>query len=90
MTTPGEKFFNPDFGSRVSDLLFENIDDITASRIQQEIEYSLSNYEPRVELLDVEVIANNDDASFDAIITYKVVGVEAPPQSLELALQSTR
>ena len=32
LTTPGEKFFEPDFGSRMySRLLFENIDDITAS-----------------------------------------------------------
>jgi|TARA_B100000131_G_scaffold161583_1_gene156365 phage baseplate assembly protein W len=90
MTTPGEKFFDPDFGSRVSKLLFENVDDITASQIQEEIEFSINNYEPRVSLLDVTVNANNDDASFDAIITYEVVGVDVPPQSLELALQSTR
>ena len=34
LTTPGEKFFDPDFGSNVSKLLFENVDDITASQIQ--------------------------------------------------------
>tara|TARA_B100000427_G_C15305671_1_gene506042 strand:- start:229 stop:630 length:402 start_codon:yes stop_codon:yes gene_type:complete len=90
MTTPGEKFFNPDFGSRVSDLLFESIDDITASRIQEEIEYSITNFEPRVKLMDVEINANNDDASFEAIITYEIVGIDANPQSLEFALQSTR
>ena len=40
-TLPGEKFFDEDFGSRVSKLLFENVDDITASEIQDEIEYSI-------------------------------------------------
>ena len=90
MTYPGEKFFQPDFGSRVSRLLFENVDDITASQIQEEIEFSINNYEPRVKLLDVQVIADNDNASFDTIITYEVIGADVPPQALEFALQSTR
>ena len=90
MTYPGEKFFQPDFGSRVSKLLFENVDDITASQIQEEIEFSISNYEPRVKLIDVQVIADNDNASFDTIITYEVIGADVPPQALEFALQSTR
>ena len=90
LTIPGEKFFDPDFGSNVSNLLFENVDDITASQIQEEIEFSINNYEPRVKLLDVQVIADNDNASFDTIITYEVVGADVPPQALEFALQSTR
>ena len=90
LTTPGEKFFDPDFGSNVSKLLFENIDDITASQIQEEIEFSINNYEPRVKLINVEVIADNDNASFDTIITYEVIGANVPPQALEFALQSTR
>ena len=90
LTTPGEKFFDPDFGSNVSKLLFENVDDITASQIQEEIEFSINNYEPRVKLTNVEVIADNDNASFDTIITYEVVGANVPPQALEFALQSTR
>ena len=90
LTTPGEKFFDPDFGSNVSKLLFENVDDITASQIQEEIEFSINNYEPRVKLIDVQVIADNDNASFDTIITYEVIGANVPPQALEFALQSTR
>ena len=90
LTIPGEKFFDPDFGSNVSNLLFENVDDITASQIQEEIEFSINNYEPRVKLLDVKVIADNDNASFDTIITYEVIGADVPPQALEFALQSTR
>ena len=90
MTYPGEKFFQPDFGSRVSKLLFENIDDITASQIQEEIEFSISNYEPRVNLTNVTVVADNDNALFDAIITYDIIGADVAPQELQFALQSTR
>ena len=90
MTYPGEKFFQPDFGSKVSWLLFENCDDITASQIQEEIEFSIINYEPRVNLRNVSVITNNDEASFDATITYDIVGADVAPQELQFALQSTR
>ena len=47
-TLPGEKFFNENFGSRVSRSLFENVDQISASIIKDEIENSINNFEPRV------------------------------------------
>ena len=37
LTTLGEKLFDPDFGSSVSEILFENVDDITAVSIEDEI-----------------------------------------------------
>ena len=89
-TQPGEKFFEPDFGSRVSKLLFENVDDITASQIREEIEYSIVNYEPRVKILSITVNPDNDNASFDAVIVYEIIGADVAPQELQFALQSTR
>ena len=47
-TLPGEKFFDEDFGSDISQALFENIDDISANIIQDQIRDSITNYEPRV------------------------------------------
>ena len=89
-TLPGEKYFNPNFGSRISKVLFENIDDITASVIVDEIKESIRNYEPRVELLDVEAIPNFDNNQFDVTIIYEIVGSDIPPQELQFALQPTR
>ena len=89
-TLPGEKYFNPNFGSKISKVLFENIDDITASVIVDEIKESIRNYEPRVELLDVEAIPNFDNNQFDVNIVYIIVGSEIPPQELQFALQPTR
>ena len=89
-TLPGEKYFNPNFGSQISKVLFENIDDITASVIVDEIKESIRNYEPRVELLDVEAIPNFDNNQFDVNIVYIIVGSEIPPQELQFALQPTR
>ena len=89
-TLPGEKYFNPNFGSKISKVLFENIDDITASVIVDEIKESIRNYEPRVELLDVEAIPNFDNNQFDVRIIYEIIGADVPAQELQFALQSTR
>ena len=90
LTTPGERFFNPDLGSRVSQSLFENVDEISAASIRDEIEETIIRYEPRVKLQDVKAIPNYDEHSFDVTITYDIIGIEALPQQLNFALQSTR
>ena len=90
LTTPGEKFFDPDFGSRISDSLFENIDDISALTIRDEIENSIRKYEPRVILDDIVISPNFDNNSFDVLIIYRIVGIDIPPQQLEFVLESTR
>tara|TARA_B100001250_G_scaffold187480_1_gene161099 strand:- start:336 stop:737 length:402 start_codon:yes stop_codon:yes gene_type:complete len=90
MTIPGEKPFNENFGSRISGLLFENVDNITATAISDEIRESVTNYEPRVSLISVVVNPNFDNNSFDAIVKYNIIGAEVPPQELEFALLPTR
>ena len=90
LTTPGEKFFDPDFGSRISDSLFENIDDISALTIRDEIENSIRKYEPRVILDDIVISPNFDNNSFDVLIIYRIVGIDIPPQQLEFVLETTR
>ena len=89
-TLPGEKFFDENFGSRISASLFENIDDITANVISDEITQSIERYEPRVDLINVEVFPNFDNNAFDVLIIYDIIGADVPPQELSFALQSTR
>ncbi len=89
-TVPGEKFFNEDFGSEISQSLFENVDDLSAITIRDQIRQSINNYEPRVDLIDVETFPNFDNNSFDVKITYEVVGADIPPQELQFILQQTR
>ena len=90
LTSPGERFFNNSLGSRVNELLFENMDDLTASSIKSEIENTIENFEPRVNLLETRVSANPDSYEFDVIITYEIVGIDAQAQQLSFALQPTR
>ena len=90
LTSPGEKFFDPDFGSSVSEILFENVDDITAVSIEDEIKSCLDNYEPRVEIINVNVEPNFDENKFDVLIKYRIIGVDIPPSQLEFALLPSR
>ena len=89
-TLPGEKFFQPSFGSRITESLFENIDDISATVIIDEIKESIGRFEPRALVLDVEAFPDYDNNGFDVTITYEIVGVEVPAQELQFVLQSSR
>lgn len=90
LTLPGEKFFDPDFGSRVTASLFENVNASGALLIEDEIRQSIRNYEPRVELVTVNVYPDFDNNSFDVIIVYNIIGADINAQQLEFVLQSTR
>ena len=89
-TQPGEKFFNPEFGSRVSESLFEIVDEVSTIAIRDEIRSSIINYEPRVNLLDVLVNPNPDDNEMNVTIKYEIVGIDIPPQQLDFVLLPTR
>ena len=89
-TLPGEKFFDSDFGSDVTGSLFENIDEISAVTIREEIEYCIKSYEPRVNLIEVQSIPNYDNNEYNVLITYEILGADVPPQELEFVLLPAR
>ena len=89
-TVPGEKFFQENFGSRISESLFENIDDISALEIKDEITESINRFEPRVRLISVDAIPDYQGNAFNVLIVYEIVGIDTPAQQLEFVLQSTR
>ena len=89
-TQKGEKFFDPDFGSEVSASLFEDIDEVTAITIQDDIEYMINTHEPRVDVINVEALPNYDNNQFDVVIVYSIKGSDTPPQELEFVLLPSR
>ena len=90
LTLPGERFFNQNLGSNVTNSLFENINSISASVIKSEIENTIQNYEPRVNLMNVNVSPDYDNNNFNVTIEYEIVGIDVLPQQLSFALQQTR
>lgn len=89
-TVNGERLFNQNIGSRVSRFLFENLDETTAIALRDEIEYTIVNFEPRVDLIEVNVFPNYDNNEFNVTIIYNIVGINVPAQQLSFALEPTR
>jgi phage baseplate assembly protein W len=89
-TSPGDVPFNPVLGSRVSELLFEPMDNITSIALKEEIEDTIKNFEPRVKLEEVQVTPDFDDNQYDIIIKYIIIGIDVDPQQLSFALVPTR
>ena len=89
-TIPTEKFFDSVFGSDVYRSLFDFVDFGTASVIQNQIEITLENFEPRIENVDVEVEPRPDTNEFEVKIFFNIVGQEVPVQEFTFMLEATR
>ena len=89
-TIPTERFFNSNIGSDVYDSLFGFVDYGTASLIEDQIITTVTNFEPRVENLEVEVEPQTDNNTFGVIVRFDVVGQEFPTQEFAFLLETTR
>ena len=89
-TQPGEKFFNPNFGSRVSESLFDNVDNTSADVIRYQIRSSIRNFEPRVGEIGIEVDALPDSNRLEVKVLFDIIGLEVPTQSFTFILEPTR
>ena len=85
-----ERFFNDLIGTSVDDSLFELIDSGIGDVLEREIEALLNNFEPRIDLSDINVIADPDSNSLEIKVTYQIVGLPLPQQNIEFLLQPTR
>ena len=72
-TNHGERPFNPYFGANLRQYLFENINNVTASRISNSIKWALENDEPRVKLLNVNVKAQPDSNKITIRVTVQII-----------------
>jgi phage baseplate assembly protein W len=85
----GEKLFQPSFGGNIRAMLFELNSPATIKLIQEQIKSTINNYEPRVELIDVEVYSLIDDNRVVIKIIYALRNREEPLQ-VEFILERVR
>ena len=85
-----ERFFNPLIGSQVKESLFELPDNSLKATLKTQIENSILNFEPRVNLTDVIVDHPNDTNDLQVIVSYDIIGQESAPQEITFILQPTR
>ena len=89
-TRINERFFNELLGTSVADNLFENMGSGLETALEEEISTLLGNYEPRIELNSVYVIADQDSNELSIQVDYNIVGLPIPSQTIEFLLQPTR
>jgi phage baseplate assembly protein W len=89
MTMNYETPFHSEIGSNVTNSLFDNISPLTAIVIQKSIQSVINNFEPRVNLLGVNVVVSPDTNGYTATIVYRLIN-RTDPTTITLFLQKTR
>ncbi len=89
MTMHFERPFNSELGSSVYGLLFEPAGPMLDIVLKKEITYTITNWEPRAELLDVTVNVLPDNNTVNITIMFRIVNTTEPIR-MELTLRRTR
>ena len=89
-TILGEKPFDPNFGSVISDSLFELDTSLNQIRISDEITQSLLSYEPRISNVEVTASIYPDSNELNCTVQYDITGISAPTQQVDVLLFPAR
>lgn len=89
MTNNFERPFHSEIGSQIRALLFEPAGIMLNIALKRAISDTILNFEPRVNLLSVEVVSDIDSNSVQVTIQFAIVNTERPIQ-LQLILYRTR
>lgn len=76
LTDKGERPFQPNLGCDIRKMLFENITPSTITLMKNTIESAIRNYEPRANIIDVDVTANTDSNAVTISIVFNVINSE--------------
>jgi phage baseplate assembly protein W len=74
MTRRYDRPFHPEISSQVHDMLFEPLTDTTAETLKRTIYYVITNFEPRVEVLLINVEDVTDFSEIKVTIVFKIIG----------------
>jgi len=78
MTNHYERPFQPDLGSNVRRLLFENLDKITAISMEREIRQVVENYEPRAQIKTLDILPDVDYNGFSVRMEFYIMNMTDP------------
>lgn len=91
LTEFGERFYQPEIGSRVRTLLFENASNgnFLLEKLDSEIRRTIEQKEPRVQLIDVQTKSWPDDYSLSVNIIFTIIN-RIEPINLDVILRRVR
>lgn len=90
LTDRGERPFEPNFGGSLKRYLFENFDDVTVAQIENTIVNSLRNYEPRVQVLTVEVDNLDYRNALRVTVEFRILSPEQNTGVVEFIVERVR
>ena len=85
-----EKPFQPEIFAGVREMLFENMNSITAVVIARQIENVINNFEPRARLNSVRAYPNYDRNAYDVSISFYVVNAPTELVDMDIMLERLR
>ena len=85
-----EKPFHPEIGSGIRDMLFENMNSMTAFVLAKKVEEVIENFEPRVKLIGVRADPNLDRNEYEVTIEFFVVNTPTELVDLTVFLEVLR
>jgi uncharacterized protein len=89
LTGKYERLFQPRIHSRLKAHLFEPADTITSSAIGNEIRSVIGNFEPRVNLIEVNVVPEYDQSGYNVTLSFFIQN-STDPITVSLFLERIR
>lgn len=83
-----ESPFHPEIYCQVQDMIFEPMSPEVTVSIRKSIEYCITNFEPRVELVYVNVLPDYSNKSYQIAVAYKIIGMPDTYQ-IQFSLERT-
>jgi len=78
LTNHYERPFQPELGSNIRRLLFENVDSVMAAQIEREIEETIFNFEPRASVSKVVATATPDENRYSIELEFFIINNPSP------------
>jgi len=73
-----DRLFQPEVGCKIKSLLFENMSDVISNEIKSSIRETIEIYEPRAQVIDIIVQANESRHAYDVYIYFQVINSDNP------------
>jgi phage baseplate assembly protein W len=84
-----DKPFHPEIGCNVRRMLFENMDEISATIMEKEIRQTIINFEPRVTINNISILPDYDNNRFSVNMTF-IIANQTNPINVEFFLTRER
>lgn len=89
LTNHYERPFQPELGSNIRRLLFENIDSVIAASIENEITEVINNFEPRAQVSKVTAVPAPDENRYNVELEFFIIN-SANPVTISFFLERIR